>query len=229
MNRKILAFSMLFQILLVNVHAQNVDDLLKSVRAKYDKVNDYVAEARLKTNVSFIKAPVARVRIYFKKPDKLRIKNENGISLIPKGSININISNLIIPGNFQAIDGGMENVGGVFCKIVRIFPNNDNADITRSTLYIDEKRLLVLKSVVSTKENGSYELLMHYAKWASFALADSAEFSFNTRDYKLPKGVTIDYDNGSAKNNQASNKKGKVEIVYLNYIINKGLSDSVFN
>jgi outer membrane lipoprotein-sorting protein len=55
-------------------------------------------------------------------------------------------------------------------------------------------------------------------------------FSFNTKDYKLPKGVIFDYDGGQKKDTEKklSNKKGKVEIQYSSYIINKGVPDSVF-
>jgi len=73
---------------------------------------------------------------------------------------------------------------------------------------------------------------MTYGKYAAYGLADKVNFSFNTKDYKLPKGITFDYDDGSKKNEPADkmkNKKGKVEIVYSGYSINKGVPDSVFN
>jgi outer membrane lipoprotein-sorting protein len=62
-------------------------------------------------------------------------------------------------------------------------------------------------------------------------LPDKVELSFNTRDYKLPKGVTVDYDNGTGKDpaRTAKNQKGKVEIDYSSYEINKGVPDSAFN
>jgi hypothetical protein len=51
-------------------------------------------------------------------------------------------------------------------------------------------------------------------------------FSFNTKDYKLPKGITLEYDDGSKKNTLPQNKKGRVEIIYNDYQINKGLAAS---
>jgi outer membrane lipoprotein-sorting protein len=210
--------------------AQSVTELLAKVKEKYDKVNDYEASGNLKTNVLFIKAPVAKVKVYYKKPDKIKIKNENGVSFIPKGSVNINMSNILSLKNYDAVDGGTETIGGVKCKVVRIFPSDDNADITRATLYIDEAKLLVRKTAVSTRENGSYEILMSYGKYEAYGLPDKVEMTFNAKDYKLPKGITIDYDNGSSKDDKdkEKNKKGKVEITYTEYKINKGIDDSVF-
>jgi outer membrane lipoprotein-sorting protein len=210
--------------------AQDVKLLMQQVKEKYDKVNDYTADGKMKTNVIFIKAPVADVKVYYKKPDKLKIKNEKGVSFIPKGSVNINMNNVLGLNNFEAIASGVEKVNGSDCKVIKIFPLSDNDNIIRATLYIDEKQLLVMKSVISTRENGTYELLMNYKKHAVYGLPDKVEFTFNTKDYKLPKGISIDYDNGAGreKNTAEKNRKGKVEITYSNYVINKGLADSVF-
>jgi outer membrane lipoprotein-sorting protein len=224
-------FFFLLLVTISQVQAQEVKELLQKVKVKYDKVNDYTATGKMKTNVVFIKAPVATVKIYYKRPDKLKIKNESGISFIPKGSVNINMNNVLGLNNFEAVASGTEKVNGVDCRVVKIFPLSDEENISRATLYIDEKQLLVLKSVISTKENGTYELVMSYKNYASYGLPDKVELTFNTKDYKLPKGVSIDYDNGTSKDNaeKMKNKKGKVEITYSNYSINKGVSDAVFN
>jgi len=215
----------------INIKAQDVKELLQKVKAKYDKVNDYTATGKMKTNVIFIKAPVATVKIYYKKPDKLKIKNESGISFIPKGSVNVNMNNVLGLNNYEAVASGTEKINGTDCKVIKIFPLSDDENITRATLYIDELQLLVLKSVISTKENGTYELVMSYKKYADYGLPDKVDLTFNTKDYKMPKGITVDYDNGSGKEDRGKlkNKKGKVEITYSSYSINKGVSDSVFN
>ena len=216
----------------VQLPAQEVKPLLQKVKEKYDRVNDYTAEGRLKTNVLFIKAPVATVSIWYKRPDKLKIKNEKGVSFIPKGSVNINMNNVLGLNNYEAVAAGTEKVGGTVCRVVKIFPLSDEENITRATLYIDEAQLLVRKSVISTRENGTYELLMQYKQYAAWGLPDKVELSFNTKDYKLPKGISIDYDNGADKDkpkDPMANRKGKVEIEYKKYSINKGVPDTVFN
>jgi outer membrane lipoprotein-sorting protein len=210
--------------------AQDIRPLLQKVKEKYDQVIDYTAEGMLKTNVIFIKAPVAKVKIYYKKPDKIKIKNEKGVSFIPKGSVNINMNNVLGLNNYEAIESGVEKIGGTVCRVVKIFPLNDEENITRATLYIDEQRLLVIRSVISTRESGTYELLMQYKNYVEYGLPDKVELTFNTKDYKLPKGISIDYDNGAGKEQKERTgpKKGKVEISYSVYRINKGVPDSAF-
>jgi hypothetical protein len=215
----------------VFVKAQTAEEVIQKVRAKLDKVNDYEARGKMKTNVVFIKAPVATVKIYFKKPNKLRINNESGISFIPKGSVNISLNTLFKSGktDFDIIDVGKESKTNL--RIIKLLPKDENADVVLSTLYIDETQSLIRKSKTTTKDNGTYELEMDYGKYAEYGLADKVIFSFNTKDYKLPKGVTFDYDDGTKKKedtDKLKNKKGKVEISYSSYIINKGVPDSVF-
>lgn len=210
--------------------SQTAEELVKQVKAKLDLVNDYEASGSIKTNVVFIKAPIAKVKVYYKKPNKIRINNESGISFIPKGSVNINLSNLFMNnGNYDLIDGGKDATTGY--RIVKLLPKEENSEIALSVLYIEEKTALIRKARTTTRENGTYELEMSYGKYANYGLADKVIFSFSTKDYKLPKGVTFDYDDGSKNEQEAArlkNKTGRVEIVYKSYKINEGVPDSVF-
>ncbi|HEU5164298.1 MAG TPA: hypothetical protein VFU29_02090 [Chitinophagaceae bacterium] len=209
--------------------AQTPSELVDKIKTKLEKVNDYTAKGKLKTNVIFIKAPIASVNVYYKKPDKMKIVNEKGISFIPKGSVNINLAKFISgSGNYEIVDAGKEPVTGL--RILKLLPTDENSDIVLSTLYIDEKNELVKKAKNTTRDNGTYELEMTYGRYATYGLPDKVIFSFNTKEYKLPKGVTFDYDDGTEKknNNGLKNKKGKVEITYSEYLINKGVDDAIF-
>jgi outer membrane lipoprotein-sorting protein len=56
-------------------------------------------------------------------------------------------------------------------------------------------------------------------------------FSFHTKDYKLPKGVALDYDESNGKpadSNTKKDNKGIIELNYSDYTINKGVADSIF-
>lgn len=228
MKKRITCLLLILSISIVT-HAQTAEELITQLRQKVASVNDYEAQGRMKTNVSFIKAPEADVKVFFKKPNKLRIRNATGISFIPKGSLNINLGSIFDnSGNYDIIDVGKESGTGL--RIVKLLPQDENAEVVLSTLYIDEKLVLIKKAKVTTRESGTYELQMTYGRYASYGLADKVTFTFNTKDYKLPKGVTLDYDDGSGKNKPTTpqEKKGSVEISYSEYKINKGVADSVF-
>ena len=127
------------------------------------------------------------------------------------------------------LDAGTDTAEGQKVRVIKLLPQDENADLVLSTLYIDESRLLILKARTTTRENGTYEVEMTYGKYVAWSLPDKVVFTFNTKDYKLPKGITFDYDDGSVKKQPgAGATKGKVELDYSSYIINKGVPDSVF-
>ena len=210
--------------------AQDVNVLVEKVKLKMNQVNDYSVEAKMKTNVAFIKAPIGRVKIYFRKPDQLKIYREKGISILPKGGVNVNFFSILNTKNLSIIDAGTTVVNGTNTRIVKLLPLNENSEIIISTLYIDETELLILKSYTTTRENGSFEMEMFYAQFQNLGLPNKMIFSFNVKDYKMPKGVTLDIDDDLSKEEKKKfqNKKGKIEFIYSNYIINKGIPDNIF-
>jgi outer membrane lipoprotein-sorting protein len=210
--------------------SQDINQLVEKVKAKLNKVNDYEATGKMKTNVIFLKVPIANIKVYFKKPDKLKIKNEKGVSFVPKGAVNINLANTLNSSKYTILDGGADKVGGKAVKVVKLLPEDDNAEVILSTLYIDETNLVILKAKTTTKDNGTYELEMTYNKYIEYGLPDKVIFSFNTKDYKLPKGVTFDFDDGTSgkTDDKTKNKRGKAELSFSSYTINKGVPDSVF-
>jgi hypothetical protein len=211
------------------ITAQDATVLVQKVKAKLDLVNDYTADGKMKTDVAFIKAPVGKVKVYYKKPNKFRLERNGGISILPKGGISINIGSMVAINGFMALDAGIAAVANTNTRVVKLLPNADNNDIILSTLYIDETNLLIRKSVTTTRENGTYELEMQYGKYANYGLPDKVNFSFNTKDYKLPKGITLELDDvDAATKEKMKGKKGRVEISYTNYVINNGIADIVF-
>ena len=210
----------------------DVTALIKKVVAKIERVNNYAAEGKMKTNVAFLKVPESVVKIYFKKPNRLKIKNEKGISFVPKGAVSINLSNIINGEKYTALDAGMDKIGNTVVRVVKLLPVDDNADIVLSTVYIDEANLVIKKAKTTTRENGSYELEMTYGIYSAYGLPDKIIFTFNTKEYKLPKGITFDFDDGAAAKKtipQGLNKnQGQAEITFDSYIINKGVNDAMF-
>jgi len=209
--------------------AQDVTALVMKVKAKLDQVNDYTATGKMKTDVAFIKAPVGSVKVFYRKPNLFRMQRNGGISVLPKGGVSVNMGNMIVSDGFTALDAGIGMVGKNKARIVKLLPTGDNNDVILSTLYIDEANLLILKSATTTRENGTYEMEMSYGKFAAFGLPDKVSFSFNTKDYKLPKGITMEFDDtDAAVKDKMKGKKGRVEITYTTYEINKGIAAAFF-
>ncbi|AXY76211.1 hypothetical protein D3H65_20435 [Paraflavitalea soli] len=211
--------------------SQEADALIKKVKDKLATVKDYQADGIMKTDVSFMKIPESKVVIYYKNPDKFKIKKQDGIAIVPKGGANVNLGGLFANDNYTAVPAGNGKVAGTDTRIVKLLPLDEKSDIVVATLYIDEKQSLVRKAIMTTRSNGTYEMEMSYGQFANWGLPDKVVFSFNTKDYKLPKGLAFDYDTGekpAAAAAPGKDQKGKLEITYTNYTVNKGIADSFF-
>jgi outer membrane lipoprotein-sorting protein len=229
--KKYLAALIVFLSLSAVAAAQDVNTLIQKVKQKLDLVKDYEASGKMKTNVTFLKVPIADIKLYYKKPDKIKFKTSKGMSFIPKGAVSINLNNILSNGKYTAIDAGTDKIGNTVVKVVKLLPEDDNSDVVLSTLYIDETNLLVRRTKTTTRENGTYELELTYGRYSAYALPDKIIFSFNTKDYKLPKGVTFDFDDGTAPKpvDREKSKKGRAEIIFSSYKINAGIPDAAFN
>jgi outer membrane lipoprotein-sorting protein len=221
----------IFLLLVASTHGQDVEELMKRVKAKLELVNDYKAEGLLKTDVPFMKVPESKVSIFYKKPNKFKIRKEEGISIVPKGGISINLNSLFTGNEYTLVPGGTVSIDGKPLVVIKLLPLKEENDVVLSTLFIDEKEALIRKANTTTKNNGTYEMQMIYGRFAKWGLPDKVLFSFNTKEYKLPKGVTFEYETDQKPEvaSKANGQKGKVEISYQNYSINKGIQDNVFN
>jgi hypothetical protein len=98
-------------------------------------------------------------------------------------------------------------------------------------LIVPLSRLLALRTETTTRDNGTIKMDLEFGRYVDLALPDRVTFFVDVKDYKLPKGVTMDYDNSEMtlkKETGGKPKKGRIQITYLNYRINTGLADALF-
>jgi len=227
--KKLTVFIVGLLLIQFSVNAQS-NALIERVTKKLNLVNDYVATGIMKTDVAFIKDSLGKVKVYFKKPNLLKVKKEGGISLLPKGGVSVTINSLLNNKQYIAIESGVQVYKGKSLQAIKLIPTDDKLDWVISTLWIDPVDALVYKTFTTTKENGTYEITMEYGEYANFGLPSKVIFGFNTKDYKLPNGITLEFgdDDPAAKQKVLKQKKGTIEITYASYVINQGVSNSMF-
>jgi outer membrane lipoprotein-sorting protein len=180
-------------------------------------------------DVPFIQAPPSDVTVYYKKPNLFKVVKKDGISILPKGGVGINLGSILEGDDFTVVPAGAATVNGVATKVVKLLPQSETNDIVLLTLYIDEKAAVVRRSKVATRESGSYEMDLSYGKWVAWGLPDAVVFSFNAKAYKLPKGLTFEYEkSGQPQATAPKDTPGKIKLTYTDYKVNKGLSTALF-
>lgn len=220
---KIVAFLLMAAL---GARAQDAPDLLARVKARLDKVRDYTASARLKLDVSFLKVPESDVTVYYQSPDHFRIRQSQGISILPKGGIGVSLNSLLAGKNYSIIDAGQDR-GLRVLKLVPLAASPSGVVLT--TLYIDQGALLIRKMIATTVNNGTFEMDLDYGRYAAWALPDKVVFVFNTNGFALPKGVTLEYDpEAGSPPSSAAPGQGKVYLTYTHYTINQGVPADAF-
>ena len=205
----------------------NVQPLLDSVKNKFNKVNDYTADIKIKVNVTFIKIPVKDGKLHFKKPDKIKLVSK-GFAMLPKRGMNFTFNELF-EKKYSAIFMKNEIINKINTYVVKIIPLDESADILLATIWIDRKTQTIRKIDAVSKSNGNFVTLFDYPVKANpFDLPSQLTFTFEVTKATLPMGVTGDFGGEKPKVKDNKPQKATLSISYANYIVNKGIADSFF-
>ncbi|MBK6837751.1 MAG: hypothetical protein IPG90_05315 [Bacteroidetes bacterium] len=228
MKKLILFLLLIFNLYAISI-AQNPRSLIAGVNTKFKQVNNYEAIVVIKTEIPFIKMLPVSATIYFKQPDKIRIKSK-GIAILPKQGIDDLLKTLADTISYSALYQGEELLKNVNVAVVSIIPLADTSDMILGKFWIDPKQSLVMRSQITTRTNGTILSEYVYGKFASFALPDSMTVTVDTKKFKIPKAVSADINNynSSAKDPAKQSKKGRIILRFSEYKINQGIPDEIF-
>lgn len=214
-------------LLFVSVGAQTKDPyaILNNVKKGSEKVKDYQADVKIKLDISFIKAPESEAKIYYKAPDKMHIESKT-FALLPKEGMDFSPATFL-KGSYTAIYVKEDVIDGVKASIVKIIPSDEKSNVILSTLWIDQHTNTIRRVETTAKVNGTFVIELKYDGKNGYNLPSSLIFTFNADRMRLPKSFSGS-NSESSKTKESGNRQGKVYIKYNNYIVNKGISDKVF-
>lgn len=230
MMRYIAGIILLLQATAMQAAPLDAPALFDNLRKKVLTVKDYTAKVKMKINVSYMRIPPLAGMLYYKSPDKMRLERNGGLSILPKKNINMTLRNLIPSGNVMVFDAGVATIEGKSVRILKVVPEDDNSEIVLAKIWVDEAGLLALRTETTTRNEGTIIMDLRYDRFAIYALPDKVTIFMDLKGYKLPKGVTMDYNDTEKPlpPKDKKNEKGTIQITYLSYDINKGIDDKVF-
>ncbi len=215
------------------IKASDADKLYYSLRTKVLSVKDYTADVRMKIDINRMRIPQLKGTLFFKSPDKMRLERHGGLSILPKKNINLTLSNLMPDGKVTVIDMGTSTIDGKKLRVLKVIPEDELSQIILAKIWIDEANMLILKTETTSRNDGTIAMDLSFGKYASYALPDRVIITMDVKDYKLPKGITLDYNDVPTPptppgEKKSKTQKGTIQISYLSYDINKGISDDKF-
>lgn len=224
--RSLILFLLLF---ITEIFSQQkiADELINSVITNFNRVKDYEVDIDIKVDVEFLKVPESKAKIYFKQPDKIRLKSD-GFALLPKEGLDFSPAALT-KKDYTAIYEQDVILNGIKTSVVKVIPVGEQSNIILSTLWIDPINKVIRKVESTTKTNGTFTIELFYNETMKYPLPDKMVFSFNIDKLNLPKAFSND-GNLPKKRKRVPDAptKGNVIVEYSDYKVNVGIPDSVF-
>lgn len=140
--------------------AQEIDPALLQLKDRMDSIEGFQARVRMEVDISFVNMPVKYAEVSYEKGASLQISSEDFI-MIPKRGLDLTLSELY-KYPFMTLNLGKVRLAGRECEMIKVIPTTDKSDYSIATLWLDTANLHVLKTQISTKKNGVFDILYQY-------------------------------------------------------------------
>jgi hypothetical protein len=214
----------------VSYSQNNPKKMISIINQKFGKISDYTADIAMKFEIPNVKMGNINARILFKQPNKFKMKAK-GIFFLPKQNPMQNIMTMLKDtANFQAISSGKEIINGITCSIINIIPIKDMGDLVLGKFWIDDTKILIMKSEITTKNNGTVITENKFGANAMYALPDEIKIIMDVNKFKIPKMLALDINKKKKVDTNPEGKKEAASILlkFTNYSINQKLPDTSF-
>ena len=237
-----------FIFLFTSIKSQNTDlDIVKSnIITQFSKIEDYQVDINIKINMTGFRMPKKKIKMFFKKPDKLNIKT-NGFAIVPKTGINnnpnelfkmfnyINEVNRTIRDNKQFyFISGIVNQDSIDMPIKNFKSEESNV---KMSLLIDAKEWIITEVDIFLDKEKTFSIRTDYININNIMVPEETKLVIGIKEISRIKNnfnddLLFNSDNDLAKasgfNLKNDEFKGEISMKFSNYIINQGIDDQIF-
>ena len=210
--------------------AQKPEDVIEKITKKLDGVKDYTVNAHINADIPMIQIMPSKAKIYFKQKDKFKIESK-GISILPKQGFTELNTFLAADSKYTAMFGDSLKIRDVDTRLINLIPNSSSGEIVLAKIWVDQKNSVIMRSQVTTQTNGTVKTDYKYGSQLSNGLPSELKFEIDVKKFKMPKSVAADINKSSTDEKKKKTKprsKGTITITLSDYVVNSGLSDSIF-
>lgn len=224
--RKLLLFILLIHL----CFAQS--ELLNKVSHKYEKLEDFQAKVKILTDIPNFRMPIKTINIFYKTPDKMKIKSK-GFTILPKKGI--------LPFAYiKQLDNDSTAIDTSFVSMVGTKEMSRVTIVDTSVIKNGKINLLIdnylerIESVSVIREEDTLSVVnFSYQNVDGFWIPDTTEFTFSMKK-RLPRasGPSISSPFGSvdiASPEDHYHNNGRVSLIFHDVKINQGLEESFFD
>ena len=236
----ILLFTQIF--LFANDHyLTDVEMVVDKTQKQFEKAFDYQVTMKIELKVPGFRMPKKKYKVFFKQPNKLKIKSR-GFGMLPKTGIftspKDNFDNL---KNMRLISTNNNNgqvyiKGEVIVDSLKLKMPNEYAKLgfrPTVTVKIDTNNWVINNIITELDTLKLVEITNTYEKVDdNYVMPSASTVQYFIKDAKLSGWLKKDITSIVGQNpleQKSDMVEGKISIVYEDYIINRGIKDKVFD
>ena len=236
----ILFFTQIF--LFANDHyLTDVEMVVDKTQKQFEKAFDYQVTMKIELKVPGFRMPKKKYKVFFKQPNKLKIKSR-GFGMLPKTGIftspKDNFDNL---KNMRLISTNNKNgqvyiKGEVIVDSLKLKMPNEYAKLgfrPTVTVKIDTNNWVINNIITELDTLKLVEITNTYKKVDdNYVMPSASTVQYFIKDAKLSGWLKKDITSIVGQNpleQKSDMVEGKISIVYEDYIINRGIKDKIFD
>tara|TARA_B100000131_G_scaffold264189_1_gene261343 strand:- start:1237 stop:1944 length:708 start_codon:yes stop_codon:yes gene_type:complete len=235
---------MLFQNLLF-ANGQKEDYYIDKINEKFNTINDYKVDMTIKIEVPAFRMPKKKYKVFYKKPDKIKIKSK-GFGILPKTGLftspNDNFDNLknikLAKNKLELDENEIMMIGDLIVDSLKLEMPNEYSRITFDPIVEVKVDTLnwVIKNVTTKLDTLKlFQINNYYEIYSNeYYMPKQSVVKYYIKDKKLFNWLNKDAGNIINQGQELANKnnsivEGTITVNYKNYKINKGIKDKVFD
>lgn len=203
--------------------------ILQNVARGFEGVKDFVATIEAKVDMERLRVPKMNATLYFKKPDKVHFDSP-GFAMLPREGIVLNAGTL--RARYDAVMLSEESVEGKKLTKLQLTGKEQNIRPRQLFIWVDQTIWAIVK-IESVPYQGRFlRLEFTYASQSGgYVLPQTLKASFEaTARDSTQRPLDVDLSNAPQLNEMTQRvpRSGSITVKYLEYKVNVGLGDDVF-
>lgn len=165
------------------LQAQQVDPVLSQIKNRLDSITRFEVNMQMEVDIRHVNMPDKSAELTYVKGNSVHIESEDFV-LIPKRGLDFGLDELY-KYPFMTLNLGQVSFQGRQCELIKVIPTTDASDYSIATLWLDPRAPRVLKSQISTKKNGVFDITYQYGAPADI-LPAQIRVDFLVNDIRIP-------------------------------------------
>ena len=224
-----------------DLYLDDVNRVIDKTQKQFEKASDYQVTMKIELKVPGFRMPKKKYKVFFKQPNKLKIKSR-GFGMLPKTGIFTspkdnfdNLKNM----RFISTDNNNGQVyikGEVIVDSLKLKMPNEYAKLgfrPTVTVKIDTNNWVINNIITELDTLKLVEITNTYKKVDNnYVMPSASTVQYFIKDAKLSGWLKKDITSIVGQNpleQKSDMVEGKISIVYEDYIINRGIKDKVFD